>query len=67
MARLCSEGTARGRRARMELKFWQSDPVTKYGIRVIPSNVLVDSKGTIVARNLFGEDLDHLLNKLLSK
>jgi len=50
-----------------ELKFWQSDPVTKYGIRVIPSNVLVDSKGTIVARNLFGEDLDHLLNKLLSK
>lgn len=50
-----------------ELKFWQSDAVTKYGIRVIPSNVLVDSKGTIVARNLFGEDLDKLLYQLLSK
>jgi len=50
-----------------ELKFWQSEIIGKYGVRAIPSNVLVDSKGIIVARNLFGEDLDHLLNELLSK
>ena len=50
-----------------ELKFWQSEIIGKYGVRVIPSNVLVDSKGTIVARNLFGDDLDHLLNELLGK
>ncbi len=50
-----------------ELKFWQSEIIGKYGVRAIPSNFLVDSKGIIVAKNLYGDDLDHLLNELLNK
>ncbi|MDR1725996.1 MAG: redoxin domain-containing protein [Bacteroidales bacterium] len=44
-----------------DLKFWQSAAAQLYMINSIPANVLVDSKGTIIARNLRGEEL---LNKL---
>lgn len=50
-----------------ELKFWQSEIIGKYGVRAIPTNFLVDSKGVIVAKNVFGDDLDNLLRELLNK
>lgn len=50
-----------------ELKQWQNEVLSKYGVRSIPSNFLVDSKGVIVAKNVFGEDLDKLLGELLNK
>lgn len=48
-----------------DLKFWDSEPAQLYGVRAIPANVLVDKDGVIVARNLYGEDLDKTLNDLL--
>ena len=50
-----------------DLKFWASEPAQLYGVRVIPSNFLVDSTGKIVARNLRGEDLTAFLKEVLEK
>lgn len=36
-----------------------------YGVRAIPATVLVDQEGTIVARNLRGEELAAKLGELL--
>ena len=44
-----------------DLKFWECVPAGMYGVRSIPSNVLIGPDGTIVARNLRGEAL---MNKL---
>ena len=44
-----------------DLGGWQSEGSKKYEIRSIPSNVLVDGKGIIVAKNLKG----HALHKFL--
>ena len=44
-----------------DLGYWQSEGSKKYGIRSIPSNVLIDGKGIIVAKNLKG----HALHKFL--
>jgi len=47
-----------------DLKFWDSAAAKVYGIRNIPSNVLIDPKGNIIARNLRGEDLDKKLEEI---
>lgn len=47
-----------------DLKFWQSAPAALYGVGSIPSNVLIDPNGVIVARNLRGEDLTAELEKI---
>lgn len=44
-----------------DLKGWGCAAASLYNIKGIPANVLVDKNGTIVAKNLRGEDL---LNKL---
>jgi peroxiredoxin len=49
-----------------DLLFWDSAPAKLYGVRAIPSNVLVDKDGIIVARNLRGEDLGKKLAELLN-
>ncbi|MES1159987.1 MAG: TlpA disulfide reductase family protein [Bacteroidota bacterium] len=49
-----------------DLAFWNSAPGKLYGVRTIPSNVLIDPKGYIIARNLYGADLDHRLEELLT-
>jgi hypothetical protein len=38
-----------------------------YGIESIPSTIILDSKGNIVAKNLYGEDLKTKLIELLAK
>lgn len=50
-----------------ELVFWKSEIIKLYGVRAIPSNFLVDDKGTIVAKNLRGEQLHAKLAELLGK
>ncbi|MFN0201815.1 MAG: redoxin domain-containing protein [Bacteroidia bacterium] len=40
-----------------DLKFWQNAAARLYNIRSIPSNVLIDPQGIIIARNLRGEKL----------
>jgi len=50
-----------------ELTYWNSTIAKLYGVRAIPGNYLVDSKGIIVARNLRGEDLQTTLKALLDK
>ncbi|SFF59951.1 Peroxiredoxin [Salegentibacter agarivorans] len=49
------------------LQFWQ-DPVAQlYGIKAIPAAFVLDEKGTIVARDLRGDDLDNKIGELLNK
>ena len=48
-----------------DLGGWQSEGSRKYGIRSIPSNVLVDGKGIIVAKNLKGAALHRFLENSL--
>lgn len=50
-----------------ELIYWNSEIAKLYGVRAIPANYLVDSKGIIVARNLRGEELQTTLKTLLNK
>ncbi|MFH7015543.1 redoxin domain-containing protein [Flavobacterium sp. FlaQc-47] len=50
-----------------DLLFWNSEIAKLYGVRAIPSNYLVDSKGVIVAKNLRGEELQATLKTLLNR
>ncbi|MBE8728267.1 TlpA disulfide reductase family protein [Flavobacterium hungaricum] len=50
-----------------DLLFWNSAVAKLYGVRAIPANYLVDSKGIIVAKNLHGEELQSTLKSLLNK
>jgi thiol-disulfide isomerase/thioredoxin len=50
-----------------DLGYWQSEGSKKYGIRSIPSNVLIDGKGIIVAKNLKGQALHKFLAAELIK
>lgn len=47
-----------------DLKGWQSEGAKLYGVRSIPSTVLIAQDGTIVARNLRGEEMDAKLAEL---
>ncbi|GEP94575.1 hypothetical protein [Chitinophaga cymbidii] len=48
-----------------DLSFWNNATGQLYGIRSIPSNVLVGPDGVIVAKNLRGEKLFSKLEELL--
>jgi peroxiredoxin len=48
-----------------DLKGWQADVVTLYGIKAIPMNYLLDKKGIIVAKDLRGEQLENKLTELI--
>ena len=50
-----------------ELKFWDSKAAEMYGVRSIPANILIGPDGTILARNLMGNDLYAKLVELLNK
>ncbi len=47
-----------------DFKFWQSPITQLYNFNSIPSNVLIDKKGNILAKNLRGEDLEKKLAEL---
>lgn len=48
-----------------DLKKWDNAAGKLYGIRSIPSNILLDPKGVIIAKNLRGENLQKKLAELL--
>ena len=48
-----------------DLKGWKSPAAVTYGIQAIPSNVLIDRNGIIIAKNLRGEELEKKLGELL--
>jgi len=50
-----------------DLKFWNSEAAKLYGVRAIPSNLLLGPDGTIIAKNLTGEALHVKLEELLGK
>lgn len=50
-----------------ELKGWHSPTAKKYNIRSIPSNILINKKGVIIAKNLRGRQLEIALNRYIKK
>lgn len=50
-----------------DLKYWDNEAGKLYAINSIPSNILLDPKGTIIAKDLRGEDLHKKLEELLGK
>lgn len=48
-----------------DLKGWNSEPAAMYNIRSIPSNLLIDADGVVIAKNLRGSYLAQTLEKLL--
>ncbi|MFN8240548.1 MAG: TlpA disulfide reductase family protein [Bacteroidales bacterium] len=49
-----------------DLKFWDCEAAKLYAVRAIPANFLLDEKGTIIAKNLRGEDLAKKVKEILS-
>lgn len=48
-----------------DLKAWQCEGAKLYGVRSIPTTILVDQEGNIIERNLRGEDIEKKLSELL--
>ena len=48
-----------------DLKFWDNEVAVLYGIKAIPSNLLLDKEGKIIAKDLRGAELDKKLTELL--
>ncbi len=48
-----------------DFKFWQSPVVALYNFNSIPTNVLIDKEGKVLAKNLRGEELDKKLEEVL--
>ena len=49
-----------------DLKYWNNEGAKLYGISSIPSNVLLDQNGIIIAKNLRGEDLRNKVEEILN-
>ncbi|MCK4699124.1 MAG: hypothetical protein KAT38_02270, partial [Bacteroidales bacterium] len=47
-----------------DLKYWNSIVVPAYYIEGIPTNLLLDKEGKIIARNLRGEALSNKLKEI---
>ncbi|MEJ5055285.1 TlpA disulfide reductase family protein [Sphingobacterium sp. MYb382] len=47
-----------------DLAFWDTEAAALYGVRFIPSNLLIDEHGVIVARNIKGEELQEKLKEI---
>ena len=50
-----------------DLKGWASDGAKIYNIRGIPATILIDANGTIVGKNLRGQDLVKKVSEILDK
>ena len=50
-----------------DLKYWDNAAGKLYGISSIPSNILLDPEGIIIAKNVRGEDLQNKLKELLGE
>jgi peroxiredoxin len=50
-----------------DLQYWNCQAAKLYAVNSIPANFLLDDKGTIIARNLRGDDLAVKVKELLTK
>lgn len=50
-----------------DLAFWNTEAAALYGVRFIPSNLLIAPDGTIVAKNIKGEELQRKLEEIYGK
>ena len=50
-----------------DLQYWSNSAAKLYAVSAIPANFLLDETGTIIGRNLRGEDLYNKVNELLGK
>ena len=48
-----------------DLRGWASESATKYGVRGIPYNFLIDADGKIISKNLRGIALHQQIDKLV--
>ena len=48
-----------------DLKGWGNSTSAQYGIKAIPSNLLIDANGIIIAKNIFGKKLTKRLEEIL--
>ena len=46
---------------------WQNKLAVKYGVNSIPATYLLDGQGTIIGKDLRGEDLEQAVAKALAK
>lgn len=49
-----------------DLKFWSSEPASRYGVRAIPTNFLINAEGIIVAKNLRGSLLHRTMDEYVT-
>jgi len=49
-----------------DLRGWKASPAAVYGVRSIPTTVLVDAQGNILARNLRGPSLEAKLEEIFN-
>ena len=47
-----------------DLKGWENEASSLYGVASIPSTILLDPDGVIIGRNLMGEELDQKMDEL---
>ena len=50
-----------------DLKFWKSPVAKLYEVDELPFNVIIDGQGTIVAKNLHGNELEDFIKKSLTQ
>ncbi len=48
-----------------DLQYWQSPIVETYLLKSLPSNYLLDKEGKIIAKNIYGKDLERKLEGLM--
>ncbi len=49
-----------------DLHGWESIIIKTYGVKVVPTNFLIDENGIIIAKNLNLNEMDHLIASLMS-
>ena len=47
-----------------DLKGWRNDVATLYGVKIVPTNYLIDPNGKIIAQNLRGVELQQKLAEI---
>jgi peroxiredoxin len=50
-----------------ELKGWNGEVSQKFSVSSIPSNLLIDTEGKIIARNVFGSELHRIVDEIMSQ
>ncbi len=50
-----------------DLQGWKNSTSDQYGIKAIPSNVLLDKNGKIIAKNIFGKKLQDKLSEIIKE